>query len=193
MEAAWESYRPADVAVLLAPLSVPWWIAGGWAIDLFVGRQTRPHEDIDVMILRRDQEALWTVLHGWELAAASNGKLEVLPSGVATPPGVNSLWARPEGARWTVEFLLADADGDRWVFRRNRSVIRPIRDIGWAADDGLPCVVPEIQLLFKAKDPRPVDELDFRMAHPLLTGDARAWLREALSQTHPDRPWPAEL
>ena len=35
-----------------------WGIAGGWAIDLFLDRQTRPHDDLDVAVLRHDQENL---------------------------------------------------------------------------------------------------------------------------------------
>src|SRR2546421_11371160 len=35
-----------------------WGIAGGWAIDLFLDRQTRPHDDLDVPVLRHDQENL---------------------------------------------------------------------------------------------------------------------------------------
>jgi hypothetical protein len=42
------------VAALLAGIDSPWWIAGGWALDLFIGDQTRAHEDLDVGILRRD-------------------------------------------------------------------------------------------------------------------------------------------
>jgi predicted glycosyl hydrolase (DUF1957 family) len=32
-----------------------WWVGGGWAIDLWLGDQSRDHEDIEVCILRRDQ------------------------------------------------------------------------------------------------------------------------------------------
>jgi hypothetical protein len=31
------------------------WFFGGWAVDLWVGRQTRAHEDIDVLAHRADQ------------------------------------------------------------------------------------------------------------------------------------------
>ena len=31
------------------------WFFGGWAVDLWVGRLTRPHEDIDVLVWRRDE------------------------------------------------------------------------------------------------------------------------------------------
>jgi Aminoglycoside-2''-adenylyltransferase len=37
---------------------VPWWITGGWAIDLAVAHVTRDHADVDVMMLERDEHAL---------------------------------------------------------------------------------------------------------------------------------------
>ena len=46
------------VRSLLSDLTVPYWIAGGWAIDLAVGRVTRDHADVDVMLLERDEHAL---------------------------------------------------------------------------------------------------------------------------------------
>jgi hypothetical protein len=31
------------------------WFFGGWAVDLWIGRFTRPHDDIDVLVWRRDE------------------------------------------------------------------------------------------------------------------------------------------
>ena len=45
---------PAEAADLMAGLAVPWWIAGGWAIEAFTG-VARHHEDIDLSVLRRDE------------------------------------------------------------------------------------------------------------------------------------------
>ncbi|HZS93479.1 MAG TPA: amino acid transporter, partial [Chloroflexota bacterium] len=75
----WEPFSPDKVAQLFRDLTVPWWVGGGWAIDLFVGRQTRAHADIDVQILRRDQLAVRRQMAGWELYAAD-------------PPGTLRLW-----------------------------------------------------------------------------------------------------
>src|SRR5262245_25609536 len=51
----------------------PWWVAGGWAIELHAarahGRQIRPHPDLEISILRRDQRALFDHLVGWQLCA----------------------------------------------------------------------------------------------------------------------------
>jgi hypothetical protein len=37
---------------VLAGLDVPWWVAGGWAVEAFTG-VARSHEDIDLSVLRR--------------------------------------------------------------------------------------------------------------------------------------------
>ena len=39
---------------LFARYPARYWIAGGWAVDLMVGRQRREHADVDVLILAND-------------------------------------------------------------------------------------------------------------------------------------------
>ena len=43
----------------VAELPMPWFVAGGWAIDLYVGRVTRDHSDVDLVIARSDQRAAY--------------------------------------------------------------------------------------------------------------------------------------
>jgi hypothetical protein len=45
----------ARAAVGLDAAGLDHWFFGGWAVDLWVGRHTRPHEDIDVLVMRRDE------------------------------------------------------------------------------------------------------------------------------------------
>jgi len=108
----WEPTHPRAAPVLLAGLTCPWWIAGGWALDLFMGRESRPHQDLDVGILRRDLPRVIEALPEWEFFAARDGTLRRLEDR-APEPKVNSLWCRPQGAsRWVLEMLLDDCDGD---------------------------------------------------------------------------------
>lgn len=46
-----------------------WWaVAGGWAIDLWLGMHTREHHDVEVVIRRCDQRHVLAVLsQRWEL------------------------------------------------------------------------------------------------------------------------------
>jgi hypothetical protein len=35
------------VQAVMAAFQFPWFIAGGWALDLYIGRETREHDDIE--------------------------------------------------------------------------------------------------------------------------------------------------
>lgn len=43
-----------SAALALENAGLDHWFFGGWAVDLWVGRLTRPHDDIDVLVWRRD-------------------------------------------------------------------------------------------------------------------------------------------
>ena len=192
----WQPWNPHEVATFFAALHVPWWIAGGWAIDLFLGKKTREHEDVDVLILRRDQEAVRTLFGEWDIQAALPP-----PRDEAWPfrswridevleETIHDIWCRPEATQpWRIQLMIADARDDQWLFRRLPSISRPVATIGNTTSEGIPYLVPEIQLLYKAKGLRPKDEADFRQALPALDRERHVWLRDALAQTHPDHPW----
>lgn len=63
--APWQPLSVVVVAQLFAAADFPWWIAGGYAIELAAGRFLREHADVDVLILRRDQEAVRNLLFNW--------------------------------------------------------------------------------------------------------------------------------
>ncbi|MEW2495139.1 hypothetical protein AB0942_16640 [Streptomyces nodosus] len=51
LHARWSScWIPSEVAQQLAGIGTPWYVAVGWALDLFRGRQTRAHGDIEIAI-----------------------------------------------------------------------------------------------------------------------------------------------
>ncbi len=182
-----------EVAERLRGARFPWCIAGGWGIDLFLGIQTRAHEDTDVLILRRDQMALQRLLAGWDLHAADPPGTGALRPWRASEPlelPVHEVWARsaPHKA-WQLEIALGEDDGDHWVYRRNSDVRRSIRTLGRVNADGIPYVVPEVLLLFKAKSSRPKDDQDFDAVLPELSSTGRRWLRDALTATYPGHRW----
>ena len=166
----------------MTPLGIPWWIAGGWAIDLFVGHQTREHHDVDVGLLRRDQADLHAALPGWELHCADPpGTLRRWLPDEWLPTGIHDIWARSSvTSPWQIQFMLNEADGDVWVYRRNPAITRPLGEIVRRSSEGWPYLAPEVQLLFKAKAPRPRDAADLAIALPRLDEPARLWLEAAL-------------
>jgi hypothetical protein len=191
---SWLAISPTEAVKWLAPLTAPWWFAGGWAIDLYAGTQSRPHGDLDVGILRRDAREVLAVLSSWEVYEAEAGILTRLNEGAIPRASVNSLWCRPAAAgHWLLEFLLDEAIEDEWVFRRHPSIRRRLSTIVRRTPETLPYLAPEIQLLYKSRNPRARDEADFRFMAPRLDAAARAWLTDALARTDPGHAWIEDL
>jgi hypothetical protein len=191
----WEPATVAETAARFSDCGAPWWIAGGYAIELATGR-TREHTDIDVLLLRRDQLAVQRVLPGWEWQAADPpGTLRPWRPAEELPPDVHDIWCRPGADRpWRIQIMLDESSGDDWVSRRDDRLRRPIASIGAVTADGIPYLVPEIQLLYKARTRRPKDELDFTATLDILTPLRRQWLSDALALVHgPQHPWRARL
>ena len=80
-------------------------------------------------------------------------------------------------------------DGDRWVCRRDPSITLPYDELIRVNDDGIPYVIPEVALLFKAHRSAPKDEDDFRRVAPRLADDARTRLRGWLARRYPAHSW----
>lgn len=191
----WEPLDPASALALLESLDVPWWVAGGWAIDLFHGAPTRAHGDFDIEVLRRDQLAVRRHLRSWDIHTARAGELRPLSLDAELPADVNSVWCRSEpGGPWQLQIMLAPTLGDLWLYRRDPRVTRPIAELGYQTSAGVPVLWPEIQLLYKATGPELAKNLhDLRLVANQLTAGQRAWLVTALELAHPGHPWLALL
>ncbi|MCU1459675.1 MAG: amino acid transporter [Actinomycetia bacterium] len=179
-----------EVEETLEHFTGSWWIAGGWAIDLYLGRRTRDHDDVEIAVRFDDQGDLREALSGWDLHVVDEGSLRPWERGDGLELPLHQLWARRDShAPWSLEILFEATEGDEWIFRRDPRVRLPVADFGRVASNGLPIVAPEVELLFKAKDPRVKDESDFAHALPALDPMARAWLHAALTLVFDDHPW----
>src|SRR5215208_1996881 len=158
----WQPLSVAEAAALDG-MPVPWWIAGGWAIDLFVGGSTRDHDDVDVAVLRPDQLAVQSHLDGWDLRVAHHGRLAPWVPGRPLAPDEHGIWARPGPASpWRLELLIDEVVDGQWAYRRNPGVRLPPERLGRRTATGLPYLRPEVVLLYKSRRPREPDEHDAR-------------------------------
>jgi hypothetical protein len=190
----------AEIAAIFRGRDVLWWIAGGYAIELAVGRPLREHGDIDVLLLRRDQLVLRQARPDWDWQAVEQAgdpgeRLRPWRAGEYLGSGVRELWGRPgPGQPWQLEIVLDESEGGDWVSRRDPRVRRPLAQLGAVTADGVPYLAPEVALYYKAGVLRPKDEIDFAAVLPQLGGPARAWLRGAIGLScGPDHPWRARL
>lgn len=186
----WEPVAIEELPTLLGDFDAPWWIAGGWALDLFIGRVTRAHNDVEIAVFRDDVETLRRALGGWELFIAESGTFTQWRDHAALPKTAHELWCRERGrAAWQLEVLVEERLGDRWSYRRSPDIGVRASDLGRTSGGGLPYIRPEIQLLYKSKDTRPVDETDFLTVLPHLDPAQKAFLAAALWTTSPGHRW----
>ena len=188
----WDPMTPAEVSEALSGFHSPWWIAGGWAIDLHLGRKTREHADIDVLILREDQLALQHELAEWDLHAADPpGSLRRWRPGEVLPTEVHDIWCRRTSrSPWCMQIMIDDARSGVWTYRRDARIHRPMAELdGPASDADRRVLAPEVQLLQKSTYPRPKDEADLLAVRPHLSVAQRKWLESALSMVSPEHPW----
>ncbi len=188
----------AKLQAALAPMmdcAASWWVAGGWAIDLFLGRVTRSHHDVDIAILRRDQMAVQQHLAGWSLQwvePRSGGQFRRWQPGEQLDWPVHEIHGtRTDGA--TIELLLNEAVDQVWHFRRDRRIERPLSRVGLTAAGGIPFLAPEVVLLYKAQENRVLDQADFTNVQHALDAEQRGWLAEALQDAYELHPWAMEL
>jgi len=175
-------FRPVlAVSSLLSDLTVPYWIAGGWAIDLAVGRVTRDHADVDIMLLERDEHALRTDLTEVDVQLTGHdGQPGPWPAGRRLTPGPGRLVLQSRNLPLPTEVLLAGAVGAFWVYHRGpRCIRRPLAHITHSRD-GIPFLAPEVVLLFKSRSKSDKDQRDVETALPVLNAGQRAWLRDTL-------------
>jgi len=186
-------FGPDAVGAVMRPLDLWWAIAGGWAIDLWLGRRTRDHHDVEVVVRRADQRLVHDRLAGdWEMS-------------VIDPPGAG--WRRWDG--WTIhpptfqakarrdgcefDLFFEDVERGEWAFRRDPTLRRPIGAVTQPTTSGLPVVRPEVQLLYMAGHAEPKNHADLLAARPDLDEAARTWLRASLRHVAPAHPWLADL
>jgi hypothetical protein len=181
-----------DAAARMENFGAPWCVGGGWAADLYLGRATRPHADVDLVILRGDEGRLPAQLPGWTFRLAVGGRLIDWDPREPIRPPVHEIHARsPDGA--ALEFLLNDHDDARWIYRRDPAVRCPLGEVIVRTGAGVPILCPAVVLLYKSKAPRQADEHDLHHLLPALPARQRRWLRDALAAAHPGHPWQALL
>jgi hypothetical protein len=185
---------PLKIAALMRNFQSDWFIAGGWAIDLYLGKISRPHVDIEIAIFRRDQIALQNYLNDWVLQKIDDS--------------VSSVWNRNEFLELPVheihcfhktselrnfEVLLNENNENEWIYRRNERVTKPLTKIYSTTDSGIKFLRPEIVLLYKSKNPRAKDKQDFESVVKRLDAESKKWLGNALTICDSKHDWLQKL
>lgn len=182
----WQPLSVREIKQIFAEAPFAWGLAGGYAIEQFLGRSIREHGDIDIVVFRDDQIRVQRWLAGWQLCAADPPKqLHPWVVDEYLPFGIHDIWGHKISAgSWQLQVMLAEVEGGEWFSRRNHH-IRGRREELFTNYNDMPCIRVEVQLLFKARNIRPKDNLDFQACLPLMSNNAKRWLADQLSVCFP--------
>ncbi|MFF3431505.1 nucleotidyltransferase domain-containing protein [Streptomyces sp. NPDC002602] len=186
------AWSPAEVTARLAGVSVPWYVAGGWAVDLFTGEQTREHGDLEIAVPAARFPEIRSRFPEFAFDVVASGRVWELTPEVSEL--THQTWLRdPSTGDYLVDVFREPHEGSTWICRRDPSIQLPYTRVIRHSPDGIPYLAPELVLLFKAKAARPKDRQDFDTALPLLDDPARRTLATLLGHAHPGHDWLADL
>jgi hypothetical protein len=178
---------------LMKEFNKPWFVAGGWTIDIFVNEITRNHKDMDICIFREDTEYALKYFENWDINVAIPGehRLEkvIHLNDTDLPRYCLHLFREQE----FIELLLTDRDEDQVIFRKNKQIKMNISDF-YKKTGGIPYVNPAWQLLFKSLNSREEDEHDFRIyLNRVEDTTSKLWLLQYMIQINGNERWIKEL
>lgn len=186
----WHCWQPEALAQRLLRVERPWCVVGGWALDLWHGRQTREHEDIEFTVLREDIAAFRQALAGISFYAAGDGQVAALAPDDAPPADIFQLWCLEDALRcWRADMMVEPGSTDTWAYKHDPRLTRPRHEMVDRTAAGIPYLRPAGVLLFKARHQRVKDEQDFEHALPSMPVAERAWLKYALASLYPGHDW----
>lgn len=183
----WSGWTPWEVTRRLSGVTAPWYVAAGWAIDLYLDGAPRAHGDLEIGVPRNRFDDITDALPGYEWDCVGDGCLGPYPDHA---DATHQTWLRDRATgRYHLDvFREPHADG-RWVCRRDPSLTMSYDELILRTADGVPYVIPEVALLFKAKNPRAKDIHDLARVLPAMPDHRLARLWGWLDVIHPGHPW----
>ena len=199
-----------EVAKILETYNGEWMISSGWAVDAWLGKSSRTHHDVDIVVWRDEQSELKRFLlgNGWDVQVVVDAGKYKLWAEIDAPLElpVSQVHARKRSGEahdlastQFLDFLISERTSSDWWWRGDAKITMPLEQVRLDSSLGVPILAPEISLFFKARAVmREKDELDFGHALQKLGAAQRKWFKRSLtrkleSMALNDHPWLARL
>jgi hypothetical protein len=191
-DAPWSAWTPQEAARRLHGVRARWYVVAGWAVELYLGKTTRHHEDLEIATPTLDFAGVRAALATLDFFVVGDGSRYPLDP-TAMDLHFQTWGWDPSRSAYVIDVFRDPHDGDVWICRRDPSIRRPFSQIVRHDDEGIPYLAPEVVMLFKAKHCREKDEHDWSLVRPRLDHEQRVWLADALDVVHPGHRWASEL
>lgn len=200
-----------DLVTFMQSFNAPWFVSGGWAIDLHLNRITRDRCDLDISVPHSDRfRAIDFFLEkGWQVEGKLRGGFKTIRKLSDYDEEMDYTWCFLKEADFVKEYL--DEGGNRriaynrssqqeldyvevffdriedgyFVYRREPRIKR-VTSLAILKRDGIRYLAPEVVLLFKSNDLSKKNQGDFDNAIPSMEAEAISWLSASLSLLYGD-------
>ncbi len=187
---AWDAWAPELLFERLRNQSLPWYVVGGWALDLWHGYQTRDHEDLEFCVLSEDVDLFRAQLCELDFFEVRDGTFTYLAPGMRPRSDTTQLWgADTANGRWRVDMMIEHGTVEDWIYKRDPSFRLPRSTAIRETPNGIPYLAPALALLFKAKHVRAKDAQDFQAALRKLGDQEKSHLSGWLEAMYPRHEW----
>ena len=175
---------------LMSPYTGTWALCGGWAIDSWLNRVTRGHEDLDIAVWMDEQRLFHAELDDWRLVAHETEEADhqVMWDGHQLAPATHVHPGQDLVPRRELHVNERHRGEGTWRLRgfRGPTATLPFDRFSLQSPWGLPTLAPEALLFYKlSSERRPRDEQDIAALSSILDDPQRLWLRSALEQPAP--------
>jgi lincosamide nucleotidyltransferase A/C/D/E len=159
-----------SISQLLEADGIQVWLTGGWGIDALLGEQTRPHKDLDVIMLVDDVVRMRDLLarNGYELKELwSENRWDVDARGIETATAF--VLQDSEGREIDAHAMRLDAQGNglpAWEAEGLGFERQALAGEGMIAGLAVRCLSPEMQMLCHTGYTLPDEQLrDLQQLH----------------------------
>ena len=186
---------------------------GGYAIDLFLGYESRSHGDIDILAYWSDRDSIILYMQslGFQIYEMLGGGRAHHITDIQNQRKEKrnifcckencelvQIWKTEENEIFIVdfhhigqsqlnfiEFLFNDKTDSEFLYARNHDVKRKLRD-AILSYQGMPYLAPEICLLYKSTDTeREGYRQDYQLASSRISAEQLGWLNDSIDFLYP--------
>jgi len=202
-----------EVNTLLKSSDFEYAVCGGYAIELFLDKETRKHGDIDILVYwsDRDKIILYMYSFGWEVYEMCGNGIVHHITDINNQKRVKrnvfcikdncelvKLYPHNETDMYYlkfnhsgqtilnfIEFLFNDKTETDFLYARNIEIKRALSKAIMSCNN-IPYLAPELILLYKSTDvQRDGYQLDYDEAICMMNSEQKNWLKNALNILYP--------
>jgi len=171
------------VKSIMDKFGYPWFIESGWAIDLFLDKETRIHENIEIGIYRKHQMQLYRFFDKRKKYYINNKsrigkqeKKEWNKEYLQLP--IYELYIEYMGEE--IKVLLNERDENNWIYRLNDKIVLDEKKVIQFTDSRIPYLCAEIVLLNKTNKMKDKDIEDISSVSKKMNEAQIKWLIDSI-------------